>query len=110
MCPRGGGPVKASPLLRKTAPISNSLHRRLNMYALAAGAAGVGALVSAPQAEAKIVYTPADVKIVLNGGLIEFDLNHDGVNDFGFNNTFHTSSSESFTGLAVQPLKAKNEI
>lgn len=64
--------MKASPLPRKAARISDSLHRQLNMYALAAGAARVGALVSASPAEAKVVYTAADVKIVLNAGLIKF--------------------------------------
>ena len=102
--------MKASPLPRKAARISDSLHRQLNMYALAAGAAGVGALVSASQAEAKVIYTPADVKIVLNAGLIKFDLNHDGVQDFGLSNTFRTSSSKWFTGLRVKPLKSGNEI
>ena len=39
--------------------LSDSVHRQLNMYALAASAAGVGVLASAQPAEAKIVYTPA---------------------------------------------------
>jgi hypothetical protein len=102
--------MKASPLPRKTARISDSLHRQLNMYALAAGAAGAGALVSASPAEAKVVYTPADVKIVLNAGLIKFDLNHDGVQDFGLSNRYWTSSSKWFTSLRVKPLKSANEI
>jgi hypothetical protein len=101
--------MKASPLPRKTARISDSLHRQLNMYALAAGAAGVGGLVSA-QAEAKVVYTPADVKIVQNAGLIKFDLNHDGIQDFGLSNRYRTSSSKWFTTLRVKPLKSANEI
>ena len=48
-----------SPRPRKTARIPDSLHRQLNMYALAAGAVGVGVLALAPPAETKIVYTPA---------------------------------------------------
>jgi len=102
--------MKASPRPRKTARISDSLHRQLNMYALAAGAAGAGALVSAQPAEAKVVYTPADVKIVLNAGLIKFDLNHDGVQDFGLSNKYWTTSSKWFTTLRVKPLKSANEI
>ena len=101
--------MKASPLPRKAARISDSLHRQLSMYALAAGAAGVGGLVSA-QAEAKVVYTPADVKIVQNAGLIKFDLNHDGIQDFGLSNRYRTSSSKWFTTLRVKPLKSANEI
>jgi hypothetical protein len=43
--------------------LSESTHHRLNMYALAASAAGVGALIAPNSADAKIVYTPTDVKI-----------------------------------------------
>jgi hypothetical protein len=39
--------------------LSDSVHLRLNMYALAASAAGVGALALARPCEAEIVYTPA---------------------------------------------------
>jgi hypothetical protein len=38
-------------------------HQRLNMYAVAAVATGVGALVLVQPAEAKIVYTRANVAI-----------------------------------------------
>jgi hypothetical protein len=44
---------------RKTARIPDSLHRQLNMYALAASAAGVSVLAMGQPVEAKIVYTPA---------------------------------------------------
>src|SRR5579863_10427884 len=72
--------MKRSPRPRTTANLSDSIHHRLNMYALAASAAGVGVLALAQPIEAKIVYTPADVKI----GYIPYnlDLNHDGVVDF----------------------------
>jgi len=51
------------------------------MYALAAGAAGVGMLNMVRPAEAKIVYTPAHVRIG-DHSLIDVDLNHDGKKDF----------------------------
>jgi hypothetical protein len=38
--------------------LSQLAHKRLNMYALAASAAGVGMLVLAQPADAKIVYIP----------------------------------------------------
>jgi len=43
--------------------ISDSLHQRLNSYALAASAAGVGMLALAQPAEAKIVYQPETIVI-----------------------------------------------
>lgn len=50
------------------------------MYALAAGAAGVGVMALAKPVEAKIVYTPANLKL---HGVVPLDLNHDGIADFG---------------------------
>ena len=77
--------MKRSLRSRKTAPNScESLHRRLDMYALAATAAGVGLVAVAQPAEAKIVYTPSNIPINVNGGVVELDLNHDGINDFQF--------------------------
>ncbi|MGD0179863.1 MAG: hypothetical protein ABSC15_08620 [Terriglobales bacterium] len=64
--------------------LSESMSQRLNGYALAAGAAGVGVLASATTANAKIVYTPANIPINVNGALVNLDLNHDGINDFQF--------------------------
>jgi hypothetical protein len=46
--------------------LSDSVHGQLNMYALAAGAAGVGVLALAQPAEAKIIYSPKDCNIVAN--------------------------------------------
>jgi hypothetical protein len=71
--------MKRSPGPRRAASsLSKSTHHRLNMYALAASAAGVGVLGLASPAEAKIVYTPAHVHF----GNYYLDLNHDGVTDF----------------------------
>jgi hypothetical protein len=68
---------------RTPAKLADSLHRQLNMYALAATAAGVGALAMAQPAQAKIVYTPTHQKLPINKDFF-LDLNHDGVNDFQF--------------------------
>jgi len=68
---------------RTPSRISESLHRQLNAYALAASAAGVGILALAQPAEGKIVYTHAHRNI---GSKTFLDLNHDGVNDFKFVN------------------------
>jgi hypothetical protein len=65
--------------------LSESLHHRLNSYALAASAAGVGVLALAQPAEAKIVYTPANENLSTCDTVL-LDLNHDGINDFLFQN------------------------
>lgn len=65
---------------RKAKPLSESLHRQLSFYAVAASAAGVGAMALAQPAEAQIVYTPADETIQFHG-TIPIDLDHDGITD-----------------------------
>jgi len=85
--------MKRSPVRRKTANLSDSVHQRLNVYALAASAAGVLALT--PSAEAKIVYTPAHRRLSLNKNFF-LDLNHDGIDDFKFNFAARKTSSQMF--------------
>jgi hypothetical protein len=80
------------------------------MYALAASAAGVGALCFAKPAEARIVYTPAHVAIKANGGLFRIDLNHDGIPDFGLSNELTGSNSFTYRILLVHPSQPANEI
>ena len=65
-----------------SAKLSESLNRQLNLYALAAGAAGLG-LLSAPPASAEIVYTPAHVKMDAVQGFYPIDFDRDGVFDLG---------------------------
>jgi hypothetical protein len=80
-------------LSRKVVPLSKSLNHQLNMYTLAATAAGVGLIALKPLAEAKIIYTKANEQIVAN---VSLDLNNDGIADFtlvGYN----FSSISSFT-------------
>jgi hypothetical protein len=61
---------------RKPANLSDSVHRQLNIYALAMTAAGVS-MVSAQPAQAKIVYTPTHHTLA-NGTLpIPIDRTHD---------------------------------
>jgi len=87
---------------RKPSKLSESVHHQLNAYALAATAAGVGMLALAPSAEAKIVYTPAHIKILpLHQNPL--DLNHDGVVDFSFTN-FGGGRSGSYSLLRIRPL------
>ncbi len=83
---------------RTPSRISDSLHRQLNSYALAASAAGVGMLALTRPAEAKIVYTRARQQIYQNI-YYALDLNHDGIADVFLENT--TSSTSLWVGGSV---------
>jgi hypothetical protein len=65
------------------------------MYALAAGAAGVSLVALSHPSEAKIVYTPAHVKLAPNESYgIDFD--HNGTPDFYLDRLNRTSNSEVY--------------
>ena len=111
---------------RTTAHLPDSIHQQLNMYAVAAGAAGVGMLALAQPSAAKIVYTPANVQIGGNVGKLNIDLKHDGITDFEFcvatNYQYcpaqlgrRTSAGKNppspfFQDLSIFPAKAMNQI
>jgi hypothetical protein len=65
---------------RRTIKLRESLNYDLNVYALAAGAAGIGALAMPQPARAQIVYTPAHT-VLEAGSTVNLDLNHDGITD-----------------------------
>jgi hypothetical protein len=68
--------MKRSPRHSRTsANLSESVHRQLNMYALAASAAGVGALALVAPAEARIIYTPAH-HVIGENQMYQLALNH----------------------------------
>jgi hypothetical protein len=75
--------MKHSRSAKTPAQLPESTLRRLNTYALAASAAGVGVLALVRPSEAKIVYTPANITIP-SFTHFPLDLNHDGVNDMSF--------------------------
>ena len=66
------------------------------MYALVAGAAGVSALALMPRAEAKIVYTPAHVRLTVLSPPFPLDLNHDGTVDFYLLHSFSHDEGQHF--------------
>ena len=86
-----------------------SLEHSLNMYALAASAAGVGVLALVQPAQGKIVYTPAH-KIVGINQAVPIDLNHDGIHDFDVFNLTHNSTTPFGDYLAVEPLQSGNQV
>jgi hypothetical protein len=87
---------------RKTVRLSESIHHQLNMYALAAGAAGVGLLALAQPADAKIVYTATHKSIGANQKL-PLDLNHDGRSDFTLRDTYTRSGTLVNAFLSAHP-------
>jgi hypothetical protein len=94
---------------RKTANLSESIQKRLNMYVLVAGAAGVGMLAPAQPASAKIVYTPAHINLGFDQ-VTPLDLNHDGITDFKFYAVYGDSSTGGGNSLFVDPWQRQNAI
>src|SRR5689334_6169667 len=81
--------MKRSPGTRKTfVNLSEPISRQLNMYALAASAAGVGVLALSQASDAKIVYTKTHRVIKLDQHY-DIDLNHDGIADFRLSNGYY---------------------
>ena len=95
---------------RKRLPVqlSAKLDKNLLAYAVAASAAGLGA--AAQSAEAKIVYTKSNIPITVDAGPIYLDLNHDGINDFSFNNWAQADTAVSSARLFVYGAQAPNGI
>ena len=82
--------------------LSTSTHHRLSMYALAASAAGVSLLALSQPSEAKIVYTRANIGL---GSVVRLDLNHDGIYDFYLVAQINTGKSSNW---GVFPAQAGN--
>ena len=88
-----------------------SLEHGLTAYALAASAAGVGMLVLAQRADAKVIYTPAHVSIRGDSLPYWLDLNHDGIADFKLRNWLARGASSSWNSVSVaSPMKGKNGV
>jgi len=98
----------------RTPKMLGKLERRLLAYAAAATAAGVSSLALSPSAEAKIVYTPAHVKIPrptrFSSAQVFLDLNHDGLDDFFLSNFFGGSAPNSYAFLNARPDKFGNRV
>jgi hypothetical protein len=93
--------MKQIPRFEKTpAILPGSVHQRLSMYALAASAAGVGALALAQPAEARIVYKATHV-VVGRNGRYKLDLNHDKIADFILVNTYGCNTDYCVDALSA---------
>ncbi|MFZ0418261.1 MAG: hypothetical protein WAM04_09140 [Candidatus Sulfotelmatobacter sp.] len=96
----------AQPIGQKA--LSHPLQHDLALYALAAGAAGVGVLALTQSAGAEVIYTPVNQTINAHQGYA-IDLNHDGIVDFRIQNIFKRQFAFGFPyisdiGLMVVPV------
>jgi len=87
--------------------LSESVQRRLNGYALAAAAAGVGLLALSSPCEAEIIYTPVHTGI---GRWYFLDLNHDGISDFTLQATESCDMNRCRSWLQVYSAPPQNAI
>jgi len=99
----------SSPALRTPRALSPSLDHQLNLYAVAAGAAGVGVLALAQPAEGKVVYTKAHT-VIQRGDSFHLDLNHDKIVDFTVANFVSCTALICGYFLQVQPTRGNSEI
>jgi hypothetical protein len=102
--------------IRKSARVrsrlSKTLTKNLTAYAMAASAAGVGALALTPSAAAEIVYTPAHLKLDKQTGFY-LDINHDGMFDYVIGNNYSVLYSYNLSVLdffAYRSVVTKNQI
>ena len=87
----------------ETTGLSESIHQQLNMYGIAACAAGVGMLALAQPIEAKIVYTPTH-HVVGKNGRYKLDLNNDKLADFMLVNTHGCNTDYCIDALSAIPI------
>jgi hypothetical protein len=114
---------------RRARPLSQGLDKRLASYAAAARAAGVGSraleaaevitraastagvglLLSAGPASARIVYTPA-YTMLPSFATLPLDLNHDGIVDFKFHFAPFNTCCHNWSSMFVFPAQGGNAI
>jgi hypothetical protein len=92
--------MKRIPRSRKVVNLSQPLHKKVDLYTLAASAAGVGVLALAYPAEAKIVYTATNLQIHVPN-TYPIDLNNDGKPDMQFRLSTTATSASYFAAAAV---------
>lgn len=102
--------MERSPQLgRQPSKLTPSLHRKLSLYTLAAGATGVAMLTGAQPAAAEIVYTPTHQQILTQHRLT-LDLNHDGIADFAISNRAFCTTDICGRTLIARPLAPQNKV
>lgn len=89
---------------RTQSSLPSAIDKSLLAYTASATAAGVSLLALAQPAHAKIVFTPSNIHIPENAGLIHLDLDHDGVADFAFSAGSRFGSARAPLGLYANSL------
>ena len=87
---------------RNPSKLSESIHQHLNMYALAASAAGVGLFALSQPAEGRIVYTPTH-HVIGKNGRYKLDLNHDKITDITLVDTYGCNTDYCYGRLSAIP-------
>jgi hypothetical protein len=106
---------------RRPTQLAPHVDKGLLGYAAAASAAGVSLLAMVQPAEAKIIFTPANLPITVNGPLVGIDFNHDGIVDFNFYNVVQSGADQARAqgrpplgfyahALSVIPAQASNSV
>jgi|SRR5580692_509960 hypothetical protein len=88
---------------------SFKLERQLNLYALAATAAGVGMLALTQPAASEIIYTKTN-RVISPKTTFHLDVNHDGVADIDLKDIFNVYTVGSSGQLTAIPALKKNHI
>ena len=93
---------------RTPSRLSDSVHHQLNLYALAASAAGVGMVALAEPVDAKIIYTPVH-HVIGRNSYFGIDLNHDGIVDFTIANSAWRWYNASINSVDVWANQQKSD-
>ena len=92
-------------LARSETKLPASVKHRLDAYALAASAAGIGLLTLPASSSAEVIFTPAHV-LITTGGSYKLDVNNDGIVDFIL---FDTRSGGTFVYAEGIGISNKNQ-
>jgi hypothetical protein len=86
---------------RTPSKLSESVHEWLNMYALAARAAGVSLLALSQPSDARVVYTKTH-RVIGTNGMYALDLDHNGTTDFLIRESGNTSGTAGYNALVAK--------
>jgi hypothetical protein len=89
--------------------LAANIRQQLNLYAIAAGAAGFAMIAGAQAADAEIVYTP-EHEVILTNQTFSLDLNHDGIADFIISNHAFCTTDICGRTLLTKPTRDRDKV